>query len=251
MRRQPQRRSMPPSRSSCRPLPIRACARSRRRVADLLRAGAVDRRGHRPRDPTAPGRGSRRFRLRQEFPGPRRRSGPARAGARQQRRALAHLPHAAARSAAAESRESARRAARAPAPTLIASARSAAPQPGGDAPAALAELLRRGDDDHVCILIDQFEELFSFARKHGRDEAQLFVDILVGLQAKPPPGLYAILTMRSEFLGRLRALRGPRRGGQPDPVPPAADGAAGADARDPRAGDALRWRGEPRSSPTA
>jgi Novel STAND NTPase 1 len=72
---------------------------------------------------------------------------------------------------------------------------------GADAPVALAELLRRGDDDHVCILIDQFEELFAFAGPHGREEAQLFVDILVGLQQNPPPGLYAILTMRSEFLG--------------------------------------------------
>ena len=79
---------------------------------------------------------------------------------------------------------------------------------GPHAPAALAELLRRGDDDHVCILIDQFEELFSFARKHGRDEAELFVDILVGLQANPPPGLYAILTMRSEFLGVCARFKG-------------------------------------------
>jgi len=79
---------------------------------------------------------------------------------------------------------------------------------GRDAPAALAELLRRGEDDHICILIDQFEELFSFAREHGRDEAQLFVDILVGLHAKPPPGLYAILTMRSEFLGVCARFQG-------------------------------------------
>jgi AAA ATPase domain len=50
---------------------------------------------------------------------------------------------------------------------------------GRDAGAALAELLRLGEDDHICILIDQFEELFSFARNHGRDEAQLFVDVLV------------------------------------------------------------------------
>ena len=32
---------------------------------------------------------------------------------------------------------------------------------GADAPAALAELLRGSKDDHFCILIDQFEELFS------------------------------------------------------------------------------------------
>jgi hypothetical protein len=79
---------------------------------------------------------------------------------------------------------------------------------GADAPAALAELLRNGDDDNVCILIDQFEELFAFASHHGREEAQLFVDILVGLQQNPPPGLYAILTMRSEFLGVCARFKG-------------------------------------------
>jgi WD40 repeat protein len=79
---------------------------------------------------------------------------------------------------------------------------------GREAPAALAGLLGCGKDDHVCILIDQFEELFSFARKHGRDEAQLFVDILVGLLESPPTGLYAILTMRSEFLGVCARFKG-------------------------------------------
>jgi hypothetical protein len=79
---------------------------------------------------------------------------------------------------------------------------------GRGAPAALAGVLRRGVDDHICILIDQFEELFLFAKRHGRDEAQLFVDILVGLQADPPPGLYAILAMRSEFLGVCARFKG-------------------------------------------
>jgi WD40 repeat protein len=79
---------------------------------------------------------------------------------------------------------------------------------GVDAPAALAELLRGGKDDHICILVDQFEELFSFASVHGPEEAQLFVDILVGLQENPPPGLYIILTMRSEFLGVCARFKG-------------------------------------------
>ena len=79
---------------------------------------------------------------------------------------------------------------------------------GRDAPPALAELLGGGKDDNICILIDQFEELFSFARKHGREEAQILVDFLVGLQEKPPDGLYAILTMRSEFLGVCARFKG-------------------------------------------
>jgi hypothetical protein len=79
---------------------------------------------------------------------------------------------------------------------------------GRDAPPPLADLLGGGKDDNICILVDQFEELFSFARQHGRDEAQLFVDFLVGLQEKPPEGLYAILTMRSEFLGVCARFKG-------------------------------------------
>jgi hypothetical protein len=78
---------------------------------------------------------------------------------------------------------------------------------GREAPAALAELLCSGDDN-ICILVDQFEELFSFARKHGRQEAQILVDILVGLQENPPKGLYAIVTMRSEFLGVCARFKG-------------------------------------------
>ena len=122
---------------------------------------------------------------------------------------MAHLPHAAARSAAAEPRRGARRTGRRCAPTRTASIRSTASlNHGREAPAALAELLRGGKDDNICILVDQFEELFSFARKHGREEAQLFVDILVGLQENPPEGLYAILTMRSEFLGVCARFKG-------------------------------------------
>jgi hypothetical protein len=79
---------------------------------------------------------------------------------------------------------------------------------GRRAPETLARLLRQSESDHICILVDQFEELFSFARQHGRDEAQLLVDFLVGLQENPPPGLYAILTMRSEFLGVCARFKG-------------------------------------------
>ena len=71
---------------------------------------------------------------------------------------------------------------------------------GRDAAPALAEMLRHGPGDHLCLLLDQFEELFGFARAN-REEAALFADILVGLAKRPPDGLYAVLTMRSEFLG--------------------------------------------------
>lgn len=79
---------------------------------------------------------------------------------------------------------------------------------GGEAPEALAELLGAGPDDQVCILIDQFEELFDHARRHGHEEATLFTEILVGLLDRPPPGLHAVLTMRSEFLGACSSFPG-------------------------------------------
>jgi hypothetical protein len=74
---------------------------------------------------------------------------------------------------------------------------------GAEAPRALARLLLRGPADHVCIVVDQFEELFAFARRSdGAEEAAQFVQCLVGLAAEAPvPGLYTMLTMRSEFLG--------------------------------------------------
>jgi len=72
---------------------------------------------------------------------------------------------------------------------------------GKFAPVLLSTLLREANDDRVCILIDQFEELFRFAREHNHQEAQVFIDILTGISTGKTPGLYAILTMRSEFLG--------------------------------------------------
>lgn len=79
---------------------------------------------------------------------------------------------------------------------------------GRNAPEAVATLLRRDPDDHLCILVDQFEELFDFARRHGAEEAQALTDFLVGLFESPPPGLYAVLTMRSEFLGACARFQG-------------------------------------------
>lgn len=79
---------------------------------------------------------------------------------------------------------------------------------GREAPAALAELLGSGPGNQVCILIDQFEELFDHARRHGPAEAMLVAECLVGLLESPPPGLHAVLTMRSEFLGACSRYAG-------------------------------------------
>lgn len=79
---------------------------------------------------------------------------------------------------------------------------------GRAAPAALAELLGCGPRNQVCILIDQFEELFEHARRHGPEQAALLAACLVGLLDAPPAGLYAVLTMRSEFLGACSRYEG-------------------------------------------
>jgi WD40 repeat protein len=79
---------------------------------------------------------------------------------------------------------------------------------GRDAAAELADLLQPDRRTNICVLIDQFEELFTFAKAHRPEEAQLLTEILLGLQKRRRPGLYAILTMRSEFLGHCARFEG-------------------------------------------
>ena len=79
---------------------------------------------------------------------------------------------------------------------------------GRSAPAELDALLRESPDDHICILIDQFEELFAHAALHGPEEARLLTTFLTALYAEPPEGLYAVVTMRSEFLGACARFDG-------------------------------------------
>ena len=79
---------------------------------------------------------------------------------------------------------------------------------GRRAPVALAELLLCGPHDHLCILIDQFEELFEHARLQGPGEARQLTDALVAMAESPPPGLYVAVTMRSEYLGACARFAG-------------------------------------------
>lgn len=57
----------------------------------------------------------------------------------------------------------------------------------------------------LCLLIDQFEELFRFEKETSREEAELFVDLISGaVNAADAPdvaGIHVVVTMRSEFLG--------------------------------------------------
>src|SRR5262249_19238113 len=61
---------------------------------------------------------------------------------------------------------------------------------GTNAARHLTEQLRRSEHDYICILVDQFEEIFQFAAQGGAEEAQLFIDVIVGLQRTRAPGLH-------------------------------------------------------------
>ncbi|MCP5416346.1 MAG: hypothetical protein H6965_04555 [Chromatiaceae bacterium] len=78
---------------------------------------------------------------------------------------------------------------------------------GMEAAQALPSQLGLTAGQRICLLVDQFEELFAFARL-DREETRLFADILVGLEQDPPAGLYLVLTMRSEFLGHCSSYPG-------------------------------------------
>jgi formylglycine-generating enzyme required for sulfatase activity len=67
----------------------------------------------------------------------------------------------------------------------------------------------------VCILVDQFEELFRYEREKSRDEAVLFVDLIeraarenAGDAGSDAVDLHIIITMRSEFLGECSRFAG-------------------------------------------
>jgi WD40 repeat protein len=79
---------------------------------------------------------------------------------------------------------------------------------GRDASQEIARLLSLDEETRLCILLDQFEEIFRFAVEGNRDEASLFIDFLVGFAKQPPTGMYVIATMRSEFLADCALFEG-------------------------------------------
>ena len=79
---------------------------------------------------------------------------------------------------------------------------------GRDGSNELRALLGVSPTNRVCILIDQFEELFAHAKVHGPQEATLLIEFLIGIQRHDEPGLSAVLTMRSEFLGACAKFPG-------------------------------------------
>jgi len=63
--------------------------------------------------------------------------------------------------------------------------------------------------DNLLILVDQFEELFRFARLRGaRDEATAFVRLLLAAVEQRELPIYVVLTMRTDFLEQCTAIDG-------------------------------------------
>jgi hypothetical protein len=81
--------------------------------------------------------------------------------------------------------------------------------------ASVAASLEGVKGQSLCLLVDQFEELFRYEKDVSRDEAELFVD-LVGRAsagegsetARDGVDLHVIVTMRSEFLGECARFAG-------------------------------------------
>ena len=74
---------------------------------------------------------------------------------------------------------------------------------GKDALAAIdQQLCLSKSGSNVCLLLDQFEELFRYVDEIGPEEAATLVEVLQVLGTNEAPAhLYAILTMRSDHLG--------------------------------------------------
>ncbi|WP_370674002.1 ankyrin repeat domain-containing protein [Pleomorphomonas sp. PLEO] len=72
----------------------------------------------------------------------------------------------------------------------------------------LIELLDCKEDNCLCIIIDQFEELFEYSRFNETADANIIISILNELATKKPNGLYVIITMRTEYLGKCAQYEG-------------------------------------------
>lgn len=71
------------------------------------------------------------------------------------------------------------------------------------------------DEEHVLIVVDQFEELFGFRRAHvrsdphaSRDEAAGFVRTLLNSVRQSNGRVHVVITMRSDFIGHADAFLG-------------------------------------------
>ncbi len=84
--------------------------------------------------------------------------------------------------------------------------------------ATLASVLGASEElagKSVCLLVDQFEELFRYEKETSREEAELFVELIGRTSAERGSALptgaveaHVVVTMRSEFLGECARFDG-------------------------------------------
>src|SRR5579862_752248 len=79
---------------------------------------------------------------------------------------------------------------------------------GRRSPEAIRQLLNLGDEDRVCIVLDQFEELFHLSERRDDNQSTLLTEFLVGFHENPISGIYILVTLRSEFLGECTRFAG-------------------------------------------
>jgi tetratricopeptide (TPR) repeat protein len=73
------------------------------------------------------------------------------------------------------------------------------------------QLAHLPEGEQVLIVVDQFEELFRFARTAGReqdDDAAAFVKLLLEASRQREQPIYVVLTMRSDYIGDCARYRG-------------------------------------------
>ena len=90
-------------------------------------------------------------------------------------------------------------------------------------PSVIENTLRRGslgiveayksataDEDNLIIIVDQFEEIFRFAKKNAKnqEDAATYVNLLLNASRQKDVPIYIILTMRSSFIGNCTDFRG-------------------------------------------
>jgi hypothetical protein len=73
----------------------------------------------------------------------------------------------------------------------------------------LVRLARLPEGENVLVVVDQFEELFRFGETglHRGDDAAAFAKLLVEVQRQSRQPIYAVLTMRSDFIGDCARFR--------------------------------------------
>ncbi|MGB5236845.1 MAG: hypothetical protein WBN59_04365, partial [Flavobacteriaceae bacterium] len=89
---------------------------------------------------------------------------------------------------------------------------------GVDAILELVEPIRKSQNINFFVLVDQFEELFAFAKKkpedeeksqtESRNEAISLVNLILELSQQSVVPFYVVLTMRSDFIGDCAEYHG-------------------------------------------